>query len=59
MTDLHPFFQAIRSTLKDLTEQVNYQWEVRTPSTPRPQRIKGLNETTSSNGQRSTQAGKA
>jgi len=31
----------MRSTLKDLTEQVNQQWVVRTPITPFPKREDG------------------
>ncbi len=27
---LHLYFEAMRSTLKDLTEQVNWQWVVKT-----------------------------
>jgi len=35
---LHPYFEAMRSTLKDLTKQVNRQWVVKTPITPFPKR---------------------
>ncbi|CAD6569570.1 MAG: hypothetical protein ASARMPREDX12_002723 [Alectoria sarmentosa] len=38
---LHPYFEAMRSTLKDLTEQVNRQWVVKTPITPFPKREDG------------------
>lgn len=31
---LHPFFQGIRGTLKVLTQHINPQWEVKTPTTP-------------------------
>ncbi len=29
---LHPFFKAMRTTLKVLTEHVDRQWEVKTPT---------------------------
>ena len=34
LVGLHPFFQAMRATLKALTQHVNPQWEVKTPTTP-------------------------
>ena len=30
LAGLHPFFQAMRATLKALTQHVNPQWEVKT-----------------------------
>ena len=59
MTDLYPFFQVIRSTLKDLTEQVNYQWEVKTPTTPCQKALEGSNDNMSNDGQRPPQVGEA
>ena len=59
MTDLYPFFQAMRSTLKDLTEQINYQWEVKTPTTPCQKKLGGLNDNMSNDGPRPPRAGKA
>ena len=38
---LNPLLEAMRSTLKDLTEQVNRQWVVKTPITPIPSRQRG------------------
>ena len=35
---LQPYFFAMKSTLKALTEQVNRQWEVMTPVTPCPRK---------------------
>lgn len=44
---LHPYFQVMRSTLKVLTEQVNHQWEVKTPVTSYFKKLKALSDVAS------------